>query len=67
MDQSSMSIAGRSLSRMSVDDLLKFKNHYKTEYMQEVKKQRVKNGYASGNQIRVKFGSNQTFNPTDLT
>lgn len=55
IDQQSMSIAGRSLSRMSIDDLLSFRNYYKAEYLKEVKKQRAKNNSASGNIIRVKF------------
>ena len=37
IDQSSMSIAGRSLSRMSVDELLTFRNRYKAEYLKEIK------------------------------
>tara|TARA_Y100000592_G_scaffold83958_1_gene134313 strand:+ start:99 stop:689 length:591 start_codon:yes stop_codon:yes gene_type:complete len=55
IDQQSMSIAGRSLSRMSIDDLLNFRNQYKNEYLRELKKARVKNGSASGSVIRVKF------------
>lgn len=55
IDQQSMSIAGRSLSRMSIDDLLSFRNYYKAEYLKEVKKQRAKNQSASGNIIRVRF------------
>jgi hypothetical protein len=55
IDQSSMSIAGRSLSRMSVDELLTFRNRYKSEYLQEVKLSRLKNHNVSGNTIGVKF------------
>ena len=55
MDQSSMSIAGRSLSRMSIDELLTFRDRYKTEYLKEVKLARIKNNDASGNTIRVEF------------
>ena len=55
IDQQSMSIAGRSLSRMSIDDLLNFRNQYKNEYLRELKKARVKNGSSSGSVIRVKF------------
>ena len=67
IDQSSMSIAGRSLSRMSVDELMTFRNTYKAEYLKEVKMARIKNGHGSGNTIKVKFGSQKSFNPTDLT
>ena len=55
MDQSSMSIAGRSLSRMSIDELLTFRDRYKAEWLKEVKLTRIKNGDASGNTIRVQF------------
>ena len=55
IDQQSMAIAGRSLSRMSIDDLLNFRNQYKNEYLRELKKARVKNGSSSGSVIRVKF------------
>ena len=67
MDQSSMSIAGRSLSRMSIDELNTFRDKYKTEYLQEVKMARVKNKQGSGNNIKARFGSTKTYNPTDLT
>lgn len=67
IDQSSMSIAGRSLSRMSVDELMTFRNTYKAEYLKEVKMARIKNGYGSGNIVKVKFGSQKSFNPTDLS
>ncbi len=55
MDQSSMSIAGRSLSRMSIDELMTFRDRYKTDWLKEVKMARIKNGMASGNTIGVKF------------
>ena len=55
VDQSSFSIAGRSLSRMSVDELLTFRDRYKAEYLQEIKAARIKNKQRSGNTIEVKF------------
>jgi hypothetical protein len=55
MDQSSMSIAGRSLSRMSIYELMTFRDRYKAEYLQEVKLSRIRNGNASGNTIKVQF------------
>ena len=58
MDQSSMSIAGRSLSRMSVDELLKFRDRYKAEYLKEIKLARIRNKQGSGNTIKVTFGRN---------
>ena len=64
MDQSSMSIAGRSLSRMSIDELLTFRDKYKAEVLKEKKKLRVKNKLGSGNNIKARFGSQMTINPS---
>jgi hypothetical protein len=55
IDQSSMSIAGRSLSRMSIDELLTFRARYKAEYLKEVKQLRIKNKRGSGNTPKVRF------------
>jgi hypothetical protein len=66
-DQSSMSIAGRSLSRMSIDELFTLKDRYQAEYNKEVKQARIANGQGSGNTIKVKFGSQKTINPTSYT
>jgi hypothetical protein len=54
-DQMSYSIAGRSLSRMSIDDLLKFRDRYRSEYMTEVKRLRIKNKQDTGNTIKARF------------
>jgi len=54
-DQMSYSIAGRSLSRMSIDDLLKFRDRYYSEYQEEIKKSRIKNKQDSGNLVKVRF------------
>ena len=63
MDQQSMSIAGRSLSRMSINDLMTFRDRYKAEYLKEVKIARIKNGLGSGNTIKVAFGQNHDVRP----
>lgn len=55
MDQASMSIAGRSLSRTPIEELLLLRSRYKSEWLKEVKLARLKNGKASGNTIRVQF------------
>jgi hypothetical protein len=55
IDQSSFSIAGRSLSRMSIDELLTLRDRYHSEYLEEIKKARIKNKQRSGNTIEVKF------------
>jgi len=54
-DQMSYSIAGRSLSRMSIDDLLKFRDRYRSEYNIELKKWRIKNKQDTGNTIKARF------------
>jgi hypothetical protein len=55
IDQSSFSIAGRSLSRMSIDELFLVRDRYRAEYNQEVKKARIRNKKPSGNLIGVRF------------
>ena len=54
-DQMSYSIAGRSLSRMSIDDLLTFRARYRAEYLKELKLKRIKNKQDTGNTIKVRF------------
>ena len=54
-DQMSYSIAGRSLSRMSVTDLMTFRDRYRAEYNEELKKARIKNHQDTGNTIKVRF------------
>tara|TARA_R100000278_G_scaffold122939_1_gene110565 strand:- start:451 stop:1041 length:591 start_codon:yes stop_codon:yes gene_type:complete len=54
-DQMSYSIAGRSLSRMSIDDLLKFRDRYRAEHEKTIKKLRIKNEQDTGNTIKVRF------------
>ena len=67
MDQSSMSIAGRSLSRMSISELYELKDRAQRDYNAEVKKAAIKNGKSSGTTILTKFGSSYTINPTSYT
>ena len=40
---------------MSIDELLTFRDRYKSEYLQEIKKARIKNKQRSGNTVEVKF------------
>jgi hypothetical protein len=51
----SYSIAGRSLARMSIDDLMNFRNRYRAEYNKEIRKLRIKNKQDTGNTIKVRF------------
>ena len=55
IDQSSMSIAGRSLSRMSIDELMTFRDRYRAEYLKEIKLARIRNGQGTGNTPKVRF------------
>ena len=68
IDQASMSIAGRSLSRTPISDLMELRDRYKAEYLKEIKLARIRNKQGSGNTIKVKFGDNSSsINPTDYT
>ena len=55
VDQASYSIAGRSLSRMDVDDLLRWKAIYTWRVKREVQLERIRNGQRPGNTIDVRF------------
>tara|TARA_R100000951_G_scaffold64585_2_gene54505 strand:- start:1962 stop:2552 length:591 start_codon:yes stop_codon:yes gene_type:complete len=55
VDQSSFTIAGRSLSRMTIDELFLVRDRYRAEYNEEVKKARIRNKKPSGNLIGVRF------------
>jgi hypothetical protein len=67
IDQSSFSLGGRSLSRMSVDELMTFRDRYKAEYLKEIKLARIQNKQGSGNTIKIQFGSGKSINPTSYT
>ena len=55
MDQSSMSIAGRSLSRTPLNELKDLRDYYRTEYKKEIKLARIRNGQGTGNTPKVRF------------
>ena len=55
IDQSSFSIGGRSLSRMSVDELVELRRVHLVEYKKEIKLARIRNGQGSGNTPKVRF------------
>lgn len=67
IDQSSFSLGGRSLSRMSIDELMTFRDRYKAEYLKEVKLARIRNKQGSGNTIKVNFGSSTGSTPKSYT
>ena len=55
IDQMSMSIAGRSLSRMAPEELENWKSHYKALVNNEEKVSRRNRNEATGNQVKIKF------------
>ena len=67
IDQSSFSLGGRSLSRLSIDELMTFRDRYHAEYLKEVKVARIKNKRGSGNTIKVNFGSSTGSTPKSYT
>jgi len=54
-DQSSYSIAGRSLSRMSPDELLRWHDKYSSLYKAELAQERIESGLASGYKILTRM------------
>ena len=54
-DQMSYSIAGRSLSRMSIEDLVNFEGIYKARWMKEVNQSRIKDGLGTTNTIHARL------------
>lgn len=54
-DQMSHSIAGRSLTRMSPDELLKWRRQYRSEYQQELAAAQVASGRGNPNSIKTTF------------
>ena len=54
-DQMSYSIAGRSLSRMSPDELFTFRDQYRSEVVKEKRIERRNNGTGTGALVKVRF------------
>ena len=54
-DQMAYSIAGRSLSRTSIADLLLLRDTYQAEYNRELDAERINNGLKSRNKILTRF------------
>jgi len=55
IDQSSMSIAGRSLARYSPEELITWLEKYKAWYAEEVRRENIANGLGNSNKIRIRF------------
>jgi hypothetical protein len=56
-DQLSYSIAGRSLSRLSPAELLKWRDIYRAELVREINQMRLDQGFKSGGIIKVRFSN----------
>ena len=54
-DVSSYSINGRSLTKIAIPELMEWRDRYKSEYLREVRKERVRNGIATGSTVQVRF------------
>lgn len=54
-DVANYSIAGRSLTKLSFDELLRARDYYKSEYQKEIIKERVRKGQQTGATIKVRF------------
>ena len=54
-DVSSYSIAGRSLSKLTIDELLQWRDRYRAEWLREVRRERALNGKRTGGTVLVRF------------
>ena len=54
-DVASYSIAGRSLTKLSIDELMTWRDRYKSEYLRELRRERALNGQGSGAIVKVMF------------
>jgi len=54
-DQQSYTIAGRTLSRLSPSELIKWHNHYKALYAKEVREERIRRGLGHHGIIRTRM------------
>jgi len=54
-DVSSYSIAGRSLSKLTLDELMQWRDRYRAEWMREVRRERALNGKRTGGTVLARF------------
>ena len=54
-DVSSYSIAGRSLTKMSFDELISARDNYKRDLVIQLQKQRASRGKPTGATVKVRF------------
>lgn len=55
VDVSNYSINGRSLVKMSIDELMKWRDYYRAELAMEKRKERVRRGKSTGATVKVRF------------
>lgn len=55
LDQLSYSIAGRSLSKMSPEEIVKWRDEYKSKYQAELDAEKVEQGISTSRRIGVRF------------
>lgn len=54
-DVANYSIAGRSLTKLSFDELIKARDFYKAEFLKEKQAERIRRGQGTGATIKVEF------------
>jgi hypothetical protein len=54
-DVASYSINGRSLTKIAIPELMEWRDRSRAEYMREVRKERARNGKATGSTVLVRF------------
>lgn len=54
-DQMGYTIAGRSLSKTPMTDLILLRDRYKSEYQKEIKAEKINNGEGTGGKVLVRF------------
>jgi len=55
-DQQSYSIAGRTLSKIPISELVMLRDKYKIEYEKEMKAERIRKNLQAGGKVLVRFG-----------
>jgi hypothetical protein len=55
VDVSNYSINGRSLVKMSIEELLRWRDYYRAEFTMEKRKQRARRGQPTGASVKVRF------------
>ena len=54
-DVGSYSIAGRSLSKLTIDELMTWRDRYRAEWLREVRRERALNGDRTGGTVLARF------------